>query len=322
MAELSPEQQRLFEIFHPLAAEKHAKAIKEGTRFVYYTGAETAMKIIRDRRMWMRKAICMNDFSEIQHGLTLLYKAYHGDQGIRLRKIMDGIFPDIRSEVEKTFDTWSAHLKFDTYLTCVSEHTATDDVSGRLSMWRAYGGSTGVAFVMKADPFYSTLPSDALKIYASPVEYCDETKFAVAFKKVVDSLDENSEFLKAQSRKDIVGRFYRMLTFAAVCTKHPAFEEELEWRVVHFPWLEESNYMRREIEAVQGVPQPVFKIPLEDVFEGQQLGLGISALLDRIIIGPTRDPIAVRDGFAFLLEKAGEKEPFKKVYPSWIPLRQ
>jgi hypothetical protein len=45
--ELTPEQKRLFEIFHPHAAAQQAIAFSSRNRFVYYTRAETAMCILK-----------------------------------------------------------------------------------------------------------------------------------------------------------------------------------------------------------------------------------------------------------------------------------
>jgi hypothetical protein len=58
-----------------------------------------------------------------------------------------------------------------------------------------------------------------------------------------------------------------MLAFAVLCTKHPGFAEEAEWRVIHCPWWENSPHLLKETELIQGVPQPVYKIALEDIPE-------------------------------------------------------
>jgi hypothetical protein len=113
-----------------------------------------------------------------------------------------------------------------------------------------------------------------------------------------------------------------MLAYGAVCTKHPGFWEEAEWRVLHFPWWEESAHMIKEIEVIQGTPQPVYKIPLIDMPEKGLFGIAIPDLIDRIIIGPTRDPLAMREAFIDLLTKAGVEQPDEKVFVSNIPLRQ
>jgi hypothetical protein len=110
--------------------------------------------------------------------------------------------------------------------------------------------------------------------------------------------------------------------YGAVCTKHPGFAEEVEWRVIHFPWWENSAHLIKETEVIQGVPRPVYKIPLVDIPEEGLFGLTIPALFDRIIIGPTRDPLAMREAFMDLLVKADVEQPHNKVFVSDIPLRQ
>ena len=235
---------------------------------------------------------------------------------------MDSLFSGLSPEIEKLFDDWTGHLKFDTYLTCFSEHKESEDTFGRLSMWRAYGGTTGVALVMKNEPFQSTTISDVLKIYGSPVAYFDESRHMKAFSEVVDNIESNADFLKEQGREEIRARLFRMFAFAGVCTKHPGFCEELEWRVTHAPWWQPSEYVKREIEVIDGAPQPVYKIPLEDIPERNLYGLTIPALIDRLIIGPTRDPVAIRDAFVYLLHEAGVERPLEKILLSWIPLRQ
>jgi len=189
-------------------------------------------------------------------------------------------------------------------------------------MWRAYGGMNGVALVMNNAPFQATEPSDVLKIYASPVAYFDAQKFAEKFGEIVRNIEDEASFLKQQDQEEIKARIFRMLAFAAVCTKHPGFTEEVEWRVLHAPWWESSAYLKKEIEVVQGVPQPVYKIPLKDIPEAGLFGITIPALIDRIIIGPTRDPLAIVEAFADLLAKADVEEPYKKIFVSNIPLRQ
>ena len=85
----------------------------------------------------------MNDFSEVRHGWDCLAKAYNG--GTKLQAILDSHFVGLRAEIERDFNSFKQSMLFDTYLTCVSEHRIEEDTLGRLSMWRAYGVTTGVA---------------------------------------------------------------------------------------------------------------------------------------------------------------------------------
>jgi hypothetical protein len=314
---------RLWKIFFPFAAEREDLAASRKTRFAYYTRAETATSILKTRRIWMRKSMCMNDFMEVQHGLQCLASTvYRTDVGKRFAVVLDQLFEGLWSETEKLLNDCTWHLRTDTYFTCVSEHKVEEDTLGRLSMWRAYGGTNGVALVMNNAPFQAQAPSDVLKIYASPVAYFDAERFEEKFGEAVTNIEKEADLVRQQNREDVKARIFRVLAFAAVCTKHPGFAEELEWRVIHFPWWESSDHMTKEIEVVQGVPQPVYKIPLEDIPEKGLWGITIPALFDRIIIGPTRDPLAMREAFAELLAKAGVEQPYNKIFLSNIPLRQ
>jgi len=197
-----------------------------------------------------------------------------------------------------------------------------NDSFGRLSMWRAYGGTNGVALVMNNAPFQDSAPSDVLKIYGSPVAYFEGKEFMERFGEIVKSIENEADFLKRRDRDEIKARIFKMLAFGAVCTKHPGFAEEVEWRVIHFPWWEKSVHVIKEIVVIQCVPQPVYKIPLTDIPEKGLHGITIPALIDRIIIGPTRDPLAMREAFIDLLGQSGVDQPGNKVFVSDIPLRQ
>lgn len=321
--DLTLTQERLWKTLFPLAAERAAKAAAAGTRFAYYTRAETATSILKTKRIWMRKSMCMNDYMEVQHGLQCLSNTlYKTDAGKRFAAVLDQLFKGLWSEIEKLLNNCIWHLRTDTYFTCVSEHRLEEDVLGRLSMWRAYGGTNGVALVMNNAPFQAHAPSDVLKISASPVVYFDPEKFEEKFAEVVNNIETDADFIREQPREEIKARIFRVLAFAAVCTKHPGFAEELEWRVVHFPWWEHSDCMPKEIEVVAGVPQPVYKIPLQDIPEKGLSGITIPALFDRIIIGPTRDPLAMKEAFTELLTNAGVEQPYNRILLSNIPLRQ
>lgn len=189
-------------------------------------------------------------------------------------------------------------------------------------MWRAYGGTNGVALVMNNAPFQDSAPPDVLKIYGSPVAYFKGKEFSERFGEVVNSIENEADLLKQRDRDEIKARIFRMFAYGAVCTKYPGFAEEVEWRVIHFPWWEKSAHLIREIEVVQGVPQPVYKIPLTDIPEKGLHGMTIPALIDRIIIGPTKVPLAMREAFVGLLDETGVEQPDRKVFVSNIPLRQ
>ena len=317
--EFTPDQIRLMQIFHPFAFERQTAARSNGTRFVHYTRADSAMNILRTKEVWMRKTSCMDDFMEVEHGLECLLAAYRGEQGNRFKAALEGMFQGICKEIEDLFNGWMPHFQTDTYITCFSEHVHTEDTSGRLSMWRVYRDTTGVALVMNNAPFLR--PSDALKAYTSPVAYLTDKGLELELGKIAGALESNSDFLREQGRQIIINWVFNAFRFAILCTKNPGFQEEKEWRVVYSPTFEKSDRLVKDIQVIGGTPQPIYKIPLQNVPEEGYVGAEISELVDRIIIGPTQYPTAAREAFEHLLSEAGVDDPASRIFVSDIPLR-
>ncbi|MEA2833372.1 MAG: hypothetical protein QOG66_1574 [Methylobacteriaceae bacterium] len=315
---LTAQQSRAAKIFFPYAAEKTLAAVPAGQRFVHYTGAETALKIFRAKEVWLRKSTCMNDFREIDHGFECLNHAYK-ERREHFKQMLDAMFPEFTTNLENQFNGWLPHFRTDTYITCLSEHHESEDRTGRLSMWRAYGGDAGVALVLNSTVFLT--PSDALKAYTSPVAYLLQDGFLREYDRLLASIEENREFVRSLGQEAVLGYIFEAFRAAILCTKHPGFREELEWRVIHSPLYRPSARIRREIEPIRGVPQPVYKIMLEDIPAEGLIGAAIPSLVDRIIIGPTRHPEVIREAFVDVLRNIGVDVPETRVFASDIPLR-
>jgi hypothetical protein len=318
--ELSTDQIRNLRIFFPYATQKTLAAATNQQRFVHYSSAEAAMAMIRNRQVWMRKSSCMNDFMEVEHGFDCLSSAYHSAEGKHLLKILDQMFDGLAKAVTETFDGWLPQFRNGTWLTCMSEHLPEEDEHGRLSMWRAYGGVAGVAIVMNGKPFIS--PTDALKAYTSPVAYFDIDAFQNHFSEIVFNIQENMDYLKIQGRQFLLNNVFSAFRYAVHCTKHPGFHEEREWRILHTPRFEPSDRLDRSIEVIKGIPQPVYKIKLQDIPDEGLRGIEPPELIDRIIIGPSDHPSALYDAFVDLLGEAGVPDASSRVHRSGIPLRQ
>ncbi len=318
--QVTPEQEQMARILYPYAYERNIIARAPGFQFVHYTTADAAKKILQSGEVWMRKSSCMSDFSEVQYGLERLRRTYaNTDTGKRLQICLNKLFPELTREIEALFNEWIPHFQIDTYFTCVSEHDAKEDGFGRLSMWRAYDQGVGVALVLNNSPF--VYPADGFGAYSSPVAYLDDHDFESQFNRVVANIEAGADFLKDRGRDTIKASVFHMLRSATLCTKHPGFAEEKEWRIIYSPTLEKSNYIKTNVEVVNCVPQPVCKIPLKDFPE---IGLFASPakLLDHIIIGPSQFPLVLAEAFQQLLREAGVSEPEKKIRVSDIPIRR
>jgi hypothetical protein len=242
------------------------------------------------------------------------------NSGAKLKGVLDRIFPSFSADLEKQFNGWIPHFKLDTYLTCISEHLDSEDSIGRLSMWRAYGGRTGVAIVLKNGPFLT--PSTALKAYSSPVGYFSAEQFKREFHQIADAAHIHADILSKLGREAIMTNIFNMFKFAMLCTKHPGFHEEREWRIVYLPMFEKSDRLIADLKVIGGVPQPIYRIPLKDVPDEGLVGIEIPQFFDRVIIGPTQYPAAIYEAFVRSLEQAGVTDAPNKVQISDIPLRQ
>lgn len=316
---MTVEIQKIEKIFFPIACQAIDRMKRTGNRFAYYTTADVAYQIIRDKRMWMRSPTTMNDFMEIQYGLNLLQEEMLGAAGAALQLSINNCHPGLFDETWQVVQRWLPGFKFNTYITCISEHDANEDELGRLSMWRAYGGKTGVALVINGTVLDTQ--STALAAYSSPVSYFDKEQFSQAMFSIATNITENTAYISNLQREFVKQTLFTMFRFGVLCTKHPGFAEEREWRIIATPVLESSALLESEIAIVRNVPQPILKIPLEDRPEHNFFGLSIPSIIDRVIIGPCEFPTVTGDAIWIALKHAGIQDPTSQIITSNIPLR-
>ena len=309
-ASMVPPDQIIAQALFSNATEQGDRVQNTGQRMVHYTSAQVAHSIIAYRKLWLRNAIAMNDYSEVEYGERCLLAAWNSVPGGKFKALLNSELPGIVDEIQQGHDLTHGTNRSEVYMLCVSEHLSpAEDSIGRLSMWRAYGGDCGVALVVGHQALFR--PISDLKAYSSPVAYLTQEQFVDEFAKIGRKLAAHRDLLKTVGRQRVLELVLRAFRFAVVSTKHPGFREEKEWRVIYMPKLETSELVDKSIEVVGGVPQVVYHLPLRDL-----------ALLDRIIIGPTKLPRTVRDAFVDMLVAAGVADAASKVFSSDIPLRR
>lgn len=308
---------RFISLMSPEMAERWMLLNTSGLRFVHYTSARVAHSILTKHEIWMRNASLMNDYSEIDHGIQLIRLALVDKVGEQFRSSLDEIFPDLSSELLELAQGWEHDWRSETYLTCMSEHSASEDHDGRLSMWRAYGD---VAFVMKDTPFKAI--TDSLAAYSMPVHYLNQDEYVERVLHWNGVLSKNRSFIEEKSRGEIAAWQFQYFTLVVLGTKHKGFSEEREWRIFYRPNAQKSSSITESLEILPDGPQLVQKIPLIDDHEKGLFSADIPSLLERVIIGPTDTPLTVRRAFVRLLEDAGVPDAREKVFISGIPLRK
>jgi len=320
-------QLKLGGIFAPLASQKRDEwfdqTVPSSARFAHYTSAEAAIKIIEQKRVWLRNTTCMVDYREVQHGYNILRKAFGDADNLKsFIGEVEKIAPGVATQAISNFDGWwqSGALLFNTFITSVSEHDLQEDSHGRLSMWRAFGAnSTRVAIVLKIPKTSDS--GDALKLVFSPVLYLKDEDSSQIIPQVIQNVKSNSEFLKSVPYTLIQNWIFSMLVLGATCVKHEGFREEREWRVVDCPQFWPSPFVESSTETVRGVPQIVRKIPLDSAKYPELSDYEFGKIFERLIIGPSLYPVAMRDAFLDALTKAGVPDARNKIFISGIPIR-
>jgi hypothetical protein len=178
MTETVDAAQLIDDTFFAYSNERMAE-LSEDVRFVHYTSADAAMKIIQGeagkRHLWLRNATEMNDFSEVQHGRYCFEKALADKAFVdRFKQAFNNIDERILPDFAGMVDAESRSLKENTYLLSLSLHSGDELSMGRLSMWRAYGGNASVCLVLNSAAFGE---QDAYDMVISPIMYGGPDKF-------------------------------------------------------------------------------------------------------------------------------------------------
>ncbi len=174
-------------------------------RFVHYTSAEAALNIIRTKQLWMRNTTCMSDYSEVQHGFDILNK-FFADNAKRSAFVaaLDTCSPDGGTDKMQSRYSISGgrDILFGTYVASISEHDASEDMHGRLSMWRAFGGdAVRVALVFRVPHFSQA--ALALNLLFSPVAYLTEVEVHAVIEEMIKNIYANGDFLKQLNQEVI-----------------------------------------------------------------------------------------------------------------------
>jgi hypothetical protein len=169
-------------------------------------------------------------------------------------------------------------------------------IHGRLSMWRGFGGSAPRVAIVLNIPWYSHA-AVAMHLLFSPVAYLAEPGAHLVWEEVTENIRANSALLREVDRLAVINSVFVTLLVGVVCLKHEGFHEEREWRAIYHPkrWL--SQLIEPSTEVIAGVPQIVYKIPLDATVSESLADSEFSKIFDRLIVGPTIYPWPMCEAF-------------------------
>ena len=82
---------KMIELFFCYDRKRTALLGKNNRQLAHYTTADTAMKIIKGKSLWLRNAGVMNDYSEIAYGKNVLEPVIKSELGVRLFDVLDSL---------------------------------------------------------------------------------------------------------------------------------------------------------------------------------------------------------------------------------------
>lgn len=306
-------------IFFPSLDRKRSEAMNAGYRFAYYTSAATATSILQNQELWLRSTEVMNDHTEVMHGARGMYRSLSTDVGENFYRAIDSCHENSSTDLKQLLNDRLPFMLADTFISCLSEHKGEDDKLGRLSMWRAYGGDAGVAIVFRQAPFLSQ--SVSVGAYTYPVIYGGDVNALAEIHQIANAINQNIDLVKQIPRDQFLNALIESLRSIAIATKHEAFAEEREWRLVACPTFLESKYLTQEVRCVGSISQVVQVLHIGKAAEDGITELLPNELIDRILIGPTEYARVLYRSMVELLKKRGVQNAHERVHITDIPLR-
>jgi len=303
-------------------AEMKKKLNEDEMRLCHYTSVSNAVSILRSGELWMRHPLCMNDVSEIKHGLEQVNLELIQSNN-QLERCLDDIKMGFYQQVQSNFGKYYDQALSEHFVLCLSEFPLTPNSLGKLSMWRAYSGADGVCLVFKKDLFIHDETHDdnpGEEPIISKVHYTNAGIVKGWLDDFCQRLVSNSDLLRTLDLEEAARLIAWVLRNYVLSVKHPAFEEEKEWRVLYTDNGEGASYLKREVEIVNGVAQDVCKLDMKKfVLNGKPLEM--KDLVERVLIGPTSYPLPIRIALIKTLKSIGIEDADQRVFITNIPLR-
>jgi Protein of unknown function (DUF2971) len=310
-------EEKLRYVFESHLHSEYERLQEPGKSLVHYTSAGAALEILQSKTFWLRTTRVMNDVREIAHG-TNLVREYFDDRGKPFFDCLNRIADGLSERVTDSYNQWVDDLERNTFVGCLSEHEDVADQNGKLSMWRGYGARGGVALVV--DPFFIDADTEDLETYSVPVLYFTDARAESCFEELCKRVVMEEEFLKEQGEEVVHLWAFNALQTFGLTLKHPAFEEEREWRLIHRPVFRSSKFVPAQIRTVRGVPQVIHALPL--VHHGDGLSIDLKSLLKKVIIGPCENPDVAAQAFAIeLSQHMSPGEAWNRIHIAQVPLR-
>jgi len=239
----------------------------------HYTTTDSFLSIVNGGELWASHIRYLNDTSEQR----LAWDHVRARISNRLKTASD----EVRERLLPFQSLANSPLDLDLYVLCFSK-----DGGDRLSQWRGYGESGGVAIGFEAGELIKRCshfvtecsrnrPYPMGWAFLNQVRYVEPTEDDQS-NLVIDLFIDNPNPTETESRFSKEEVFSLRISLSSANLKHKAFQEENEWRVAIFDVPAESVQYRCRRSMI--VP-----------FVGFDLGKGSPEwpLIQRVVVGPS-----------------------------------
>lgn len=277
----------------------------------HYTAAVGVEGIIRNQRLYATHASYLNDATELAYAEEVI------------RHVLQEHADSASSEASGKFlRDWQnllddRSLEPGVYVTCF----CTEE--NLLSQWRGYAGAVGgYAIGFPSQPWSETATSPVILRRIVYNEQEQERWIRDLIVPIVSGLDSLATEAGEDQANAAVPSYLNLCNEAIselrFCFKHPAFEEEREWRIVYRDGAvqHETTRLVHQFRVREGLVVPYVELELERTGDGPASRLPISS----VMVGPTADPDLAIKSIFMLLRKHGYSDT--SILTSDIPLRR
>jgi len=267
----------------------------------HYTSGEGLAGILRTRRLWATDVRYLNDSAEFNYALPLVAEEVRRKR--ELTKVHNALF----EEWERAFDMAS---NVRVYVTAFSSKPDS------LSQWRAYARPFGFAIGLDVTHVLAvaTDPVDAVLFYRcvyEPRKQLEIIRYGINY--LIEEYDRRKR--EPVPPPDLVAQFGAhflvLLLSMAASLKHPAFEEESEWRLVARLLASRAQVLVRRARIGPRMFIPYVELPIGTKANPLQVA--------KVIIGPTPNYPLARQGLDGLLHET--QTVVRNIDDSKVPFR-
>ncbi len=243
----------------------------------HYTSFDGLQGILQSHTLWATDTRFFNDTTErafAEAAMVAFLKSVERDCELAfLEMLKDCISPTFGS----------------TFATCFCEN------GDLLSMWRGYGSEDGYSIGFEGNALRGLL-KPTFETFGKVMYGSDFAPIVNEFRELCEHMKKKREpAVTTQDKHGVMGCFAQML----VLVKHPAFQEEQEWRIV----IPRQPIDKVHFRSGPYGPKPYVRVPViqDDGGEMRHAKLPIR----QIIVGPTAKSPVAEDVVNQMLEKYG-----------------